>query len=284
MTEYAIEIKNLIVEYPGFRLYVPDFAIPKGFVMGLVGKNGAGKSTLIRSMLEIIPRSKGDIKILDMDFLHHDLEIKNRIGYVNDTFVFPPNATAEQMGKQIGQFYDQFDDRLYHQLLKAHHIRSNQKFKNFSKGMCAKFSIIFAVAHHADVLILDEPTANLDPVSRREVLDLLYELMQDENKTILFSTHITSDLDQIADYITYIDNGRIKFVMSKDELQENHQVVTFANEIPDEMKPFLISTKKAQDTITALCTDAQRFKHLQQVQFRKASIEDIMVYWDMKHE
>ena len=283
MNEYAIELNQLIVEYPGFRLYIPDYAIPKGFVTGLVGKNGAGKSTLIRSMLEIIPRAKGDIKILDMNFKDHDLQIKNKIGYVNDTFVFPADATPEQMEKQIGQFYDNFDHRLYAQLLKKHHLRSNEKFKNFSKGMCAKYSIIFAVAHSADVLILDEPTANLDPVSRREVLDLLYELMQDENKTILFSTHITSDLDQIADYITYIDNGKIIFTMSKDELQDNHQIVSFHGEIPQEIKSSLKGIKKSQDTMTALCTNAQKFKNNDSLQFRKASIEDIMVYWDVKN-
>ncbi len=283
MTEYAIELKNLIVEYPGFRLYVPDFAIPKGFVMGLVGKNGAGKSTLIRSMLEIIPRSKGDIKILDMDFLHHDLEIKNKIGYVNDTFVFPMESTPEQMGNQIGQFYDLFDERLYRELLRKYNLKSHEKFKNFSKGMCAKFSILFALAHHADVLILDEPTANLDPVSRREVLDLLYELMQDEGKTILFSTHITSDLDQIADYVTLIDKGKIQFTLSKDELQERHQIVTIQGKIPEEMKNCLKGIKTIPDGFTALCTEAQQFSNTDSISFRKASIEDIMVYWDIQN-
>lgn len=284
MTEYAVQCKELIINYPNFRLYVPDFAIPKGFVMGLVGKNGAGKSTLIRALLEIIPRAKGEIEICGLDFKHHEMKIKNKIGYVNDTFVFPPEATAEQMGKQIGQFYDSFDERLYLQLLKKHQLRPNEKFKNYSKGMCAKFSILFAVAHHADVLILDEPTANLDPVSRREVLDMLYELMQDEEKTILFSTHITSDLDQIADYITLIDNGKIEFTLSKDELQENHQIVTIHCEIPADIKSSLKGIKKTNDGFTALCTETQKYKHMNNIQFRKASIEDLMVYWELKHE
>ena len=211
-TEYACTIHDLRAIYDHFRLMIHDFNIPKGYVMGLVGKNGAGKSTLIRSMLEIIPRNTGDINILGLYFKDNAMEIKNRIGYVNDTFVFPPDANARKIGKQIGQFYDHFDEALYRQLLLKHDIDLNQSFKHFSKGMCAKYSIIFAIAHHADFLILDEPTANLDPVARREVLDLLYDLMQEEDKTILFSTHITSDLDQIADYITLIQDGKIKFI------------------------------------------------------------------------
>ena len=284
MNENAIEIRNLIINYPNFRMYIPEYNLPKGFVMGLVGKNGAGKSTLIRSMLEIIPRAKGDIKILNMNFKEHDLLIKNKIGYVNDTFVFPPEATPATMGVQIGQFYDYFDERLYNELLKKHNIRPNDKFKTFSKGMCAKFSILFAVAHHADVLILDEPTANLDPVSRREVLDLLYELMQDEEKTILFSTHITSDLDQIADYITLIDDGKIEFVLSKDQLQDQHQIVTIQGEIPSDIKSTLKGIKYTESGAVALCTKAHQFKNTENITFRKASIEDLMVYWNLRHD
>ena len=283
MIETAIEAKNLTVEYPGFRLYLSDFAIPKGFVTGLVGKNGAGKSTLIRALLEIIPRAKGEISILGMNFKQDDLKIKNKIGYVNDTFVFPPNATAGQMGKQIGQFYDDFDERLYTELLRKHNLKEHEPFKNFSKGMCAKFSILFAVAHHADVLILDEPTANLDPVSRREVLDLLYELMQDEEKTILFSTHITSDLDQIADYVILLDRGKVQFTLSKDELQEQHQVVTIRGEIPSDLKSTLKGIRKTEDGAVALCTQAHRFTNTENIQFRKASIEDLMVFWELNH-
>lgn len=284
MSENAVQITNLMVYYPGFKLNIPSFSIPKGYVMGLVGKNGAGKSTLIRSLLEIISRNQGDIEILSMNFKDHATQIKNRIGYVNDTFVFPPNATAEQMGKQIGQFYERFDDELYHQLLRQYQLPIHQKFKDFSKGMCAKFSIIFAMAHHADLLILDEPTANLDPVSRKEVLDLLYELMQDEEKTILFSTHITSDLERIADYITLIDQGKIQFVMSKDELQLQHQIVRIEGPVPADLKQTLKGIKKTEEITTGLCTQAQRFKNTDRIQFKKTTIEELMVYWDIQDE
>ncbi|MBR5290201.1 MAG: ABC transporter ATP-binding protein [Erysipelotrichaceae bacterium] len=281
-SEYACTIHDLRVIYDHFRLMIHDFNIPKGYVMGLVGKNGAGKSTLIRSMLEIIPRNTGDINILGLNFKDNAMEIKNRIGYVNDTFVFPPDANARKIGKQIGQFYNHFDEALYRQLLLKHDIDLNQSFKHFSKGMCAKYSIIFAIAHHADFLILDEPTANLDPVARREVLDLLYDLMQEEDKTILFSTHITSDLDQIADYITLIQDGKIEFTLSKDDLQNMHQIVTIEGEIPSDMKPHLMGIKSTYEGTTALCTKANEYKNTDKIRFRKASIEDLMVYWNIR--
>ncbi|MBQ7890321.1 MAG: ABC transporter ATP-binding protein [Erysipelotrichaceae bacterium] len=281
---YACTIEDLRVIYDGFKLMIHHYEIPKGFVTGLVGKNGAGKSTLIRSLLGIISRNTGNIEILGMNFADHTLEIKNRIGYVNDSFVFPPDANAQMMGRQIGQFYDQFDQAYYQQLLKKYNIDLRQKFKHFSKGMCAKFSIIFSMAHHADFLVLDEPTANLDPVSRREVLDLLYDMMQDEEKTILFSTHITSDLDQIADYVTLIDNGKIEFTLSKDELQNKHQIVYIEGEIPQEMKSTLKGIRKTKNGYTALCTQSDQFSNTENIKFNKASIEDLMVYWEINHD
>lgn len=281
----AVRINELGVYYPDFKLWIERYNIPKGYVTGLIGKNGAGKSTFIRSMLNISERYSGDIEILDMNFKENDIALKNAIGYVNDRFVFPMKETSKRIGEQLGVFYTNFDTAMYKQLLKQHQIEYTAKFSEMSKGMLAKFQIIFALSHHPSFVVLDEPTANLDPISRKEILDLLYSIMDDEEQTILFSTHITSDLDKIADYITLIDEGRIEFTLSKDELQEEYQIMTSEDkEVVRAMKDDLRGIIQKDGYYEALCTATSKYKHINTANFRKANIEDIMIYWEIHHE
>lgn len=236
MLENAVEIENLKVRYSQFTLDVDYFNVPKGYVMGLVGRNGAGKTTLIKAMLSLIRRDQGKIMLLDKTMAEAETELKNRIGYVNDSFVYPDYYTAEKLMNRIGIFYHHFDETQFHELCRKFDIPWTTKFSNFSKGMKAKLSIVFAVSHRPELLILDEPTANLDPVSRREVLDLIYDYMQEDGRSVLFSTHITSDLDKIADYVTMIEHGRLLFSISKEKLQEDCQLFECEGEMPSVLR------------------------------------------------
>lgn len=284
MDKNAIVVDNLSVYYETFWLVIDHFELKQGYVMGLIGKNGAGKTTFIDAILELVVRNSGKIEILGKDFTKNSVEIKERIAYVNDSFVYPGNMNAITLAEQVGCFYKNFDITYYKSLCSRFGIDLKQEFKSLSKGTQAKLSLVFALGYHADLLILDEPTANLDPVSRHEVLDLLYEVMQEESKTILFSTHITSDLDKIADYITFIDNGKLEFTCSINELQEENQIITVDGDIPQEIMQYLRGIRKTEKGYSALCVKASLFKNFKNIHFEKASIEDLMYYWDIKYE
>ncbi|MEG0240331.1 ABC transporter ATP-binding protein [Anaerorhabdus sp.] len=283
MKDNALVVEDLKVYYDEFRLYVDYYAIEKGFVTGLIGKNGAGKTTFINAFLELIRRDSGKIEILGMNFDQNEVEIKERIAYVNDQFIFPLSLNAERLGKEIGSFYKNFDYNLFKSFCEKNHLPFTQNFKSYSKGMLAKVAILFAISYSPDFIILDEPTANLDPVSRREFLDLLYDVMQNENKTILFSTHITSDLDKIADKITLIHDGKIEFTKTKDEIEEDNQIVTIEGDIPSKIRPYLRGVSKTSNGFKALCTDTNRFIDDEEFKFQKASVEDVMYYWEINN-
>lgn len=281
----AIEINNLVVRFESFTLDVDRLAIPKGYVTGIIGRNGAGKTTLIRSILSLYKEIRGDIKILDMTMKKEDLKIKDRIGYVSDTFLFPKNYSAAKIGKTIGLFYSRYDDALYYQLLKRLDIDPKKKAQDCSQGTQAKLSLVFALACHPDLLILDEPTAHLDPVARRQVLDLLYENMQQEENTILFSTHITSDLDRIADYILHIEEGKVNFLLSKEELLEDYQYCYITGErFPNTIRRDLKKIKTTEQGFEAICTAASRYQNLENVKFRRLTVEEVLIALDDEYE
>lgn len=281
MTEYALELNDLAVSYNNFKLYIPNYCVKKGYVTGLIGRNGSGKTTMINGFLELIRRNRGDIKILGMNFEDNGLEIKDRIAYVNDQFYYPLSMTGERLASELGPFYSNFDILYFKNLSKKLDVSLDTKFKSLSLGMKMKISIAFSLAHHPDFIILDEPTSNLDPISRHQVLDLIYDIMQDESKTVLFSTHITSDLDKIADEVTLIDDGEIVFSMNKDHIQEENQIVFGEGTIPDDLKKVCRSIEETKDGFKALCTQSSKFINNPKYQFKKASIEDIMIYWGL---
>lgn len=283
MEDNALVLENLKVYYENFFLTIDYYEVKRGYVTGLIGKNGAGKTTMINAFLELIRRNHGKIEILGMNFDENDVEIKERIAYVNDQFIYPLSLNAARLGKELGSFYRNFDYEYFKKLCSKFNIPLEIDFKHFSLGMKTKISILFPLAYHPEFIILDEPTANLDPVARHEILELLYETMQDENNTILFSTHITSDLDKIADIITLIDNGNIEFTFSKDELQDEVQLVTITGRIPNEMKKSLRGIKKTDDGYTGLCINSTKFKNYDNIHFKKATIEEIMITWEIRH-
>jgi ABC-2 type transport system ATP-binding protein len=225
MRDNALKVRGLGKEYPGFALRDVSFAIPRGYVMGLIGPNGAGKTTIIKLVMNLVSREAGEIEIFGLDNLAHEVEVKSRIGFVYDEPCFPHDATARDLGWALGPFYPGWSETRYRSLLGEFGLPERQKFKKLSHGMQLKLALAVALSHDADLILMDEPTAGLDLAFRHELLGHLSAILQDEAKSVLFSTHVTSDLERIADFITFIHQGRLVFTLPKDELRDQWGIV-----------------------------------------------------------
>lgn len=220
----TLEIKKLVKKYDNFKLEDINFNIPTGSIVGLIGENGAGKTTLIKSILNIINIDEGSINIFDKDYKKYENIIKEDIGIVLDNIFFPELLKVYDIDLIMKDIYKNWDTDLFKKYLKNFNI-SNKLIKDLSKGMRKKVEIITALSHHPKLLILDEPTSGLDPIVRNEILDLFLEFVEDKNNTILFSTHITSDLERIADRIIFINKGKVVLDKNKDQIMEEFGVL-----------------------------------------------------------
>jgi len=221
----AIEIKNLKKKYGQYGVEDVTFNVPTGYIMGFVGKNGAGKTTTIKSILNMIKRDSGEILLFGEDNLLKEASVKKRIGVVMDSPFYEENWTLIQIGKALKPFYKYWDDAKFMEMLNKFQLDPNKTVKGLSRGMKMKIMIACALAHDPDLLILDEPTSGLDAVARDELLEVLRNFVASDNKTVLFSTHITSDLEKIADFIAFINDGKIVHTDTKDNLISKYVVV-----------------------------------------------------------
>lgn len=228
--ENAIEIKNLTKKYDGFTLDNISFSVPKGSIMGFIGQNGAGKTTTIRALLNITKIDGGSISMLGMDLYENEYAIKEQIAAVFDELPFYEGFTAKTLGIMFDGLYSNWNKEQYYAYLERFHLPMKKKIKKYSKGMKMKLQIATALSHGAKLLIMDEATTGLDPVVRNEILDIFREYLVNEDTSILMSSHITSDLDKIADSVTFIDNGKILLTGYKDEILENHGMAKCSRE------------------------------------------------------
>lgn len=225
MSDYSLKVDNLTKKYDDFLLDKVSFYVPKGNIVGLIGENGAGKSTTINVMLDIIERDSGDIYILDSKKNKVNNEIREKIGVVFDGNNFPEDLTPQKLNNVLRAIYKNWEDKTFFEYIEKFNLPKTKKIKNFSKGMKMKLSISVALSHNAKLLILDEATSGLDPIVRDDILDTLLEFVQDENKSILISSHITSDLEKVADYIVFIHKGKVIFEETKDNLIYNYGIM-----------------------------------------------------------
>ncbi len=225
MSEYAVEVKNLTKNLGAFRLKNVSFQLPKGFIMGFIGPNGAGKTTTIRLLLNMLKRDGGEIKIFGRDNVACEREIKEKIGIVMDQTFFVDEWRLTEIEKILSKFYGQWNGEKFFALLNKFCLEKEKKVKELSRGMKMKLMIAVALSHNAELLILDEPTSGLDAVARGELMEILSNFIEDENHSVLFSTHITSDLEKTADFITFIGDGKILYTGTKDELLEKYVLV-----------------------------------------------------------
>ena len=279
--ENILEIKNLCKKYKDFELKNINIELPKGMIMGLIGENGAGKTTTIRAILNLLNDTSGEIKIFGLDNKEYEKQIKEDIGVVLDDSFFSDNMNPKDINKIMRNIYKNWDESVYIKYLDNFKLPSNQNIKEYSSGMKMKLKLAVALSHKAKLLILDEPTSGLDPIARNEILDVFQEFIQDENNSILVSSHITSDLEHIADYITFISDGNIIFCKSKDELLDNYGIVKCSEEQFKEIdQKDYINYKKSKYEYELLIEDRMEFKRKYNIQIiDKPSIENIMLIY-----
>jgi ABC-2 type transport system ATP-binding protein len=223
--ENALEIRNLRKEYPGFTLRDVSFALPPGAIMGLIGPNGAGKTTVIKLILNIVRRTAGEVRVHGLDNLASEAEAKSRIGFVLDESPFTGYLKVGAIGAVIAPFYATWDAGRFRELCREFDLPRGRRVSALSRGMKMKLALAVALSHSAGLILLDEPTSGLDPVFRRELLERLSGLIQDGRTSVLFSTHITSDLERVADYITCLKDGELLFSSTRDEILDNWGLV-----------------------------------------------------------
>ena len=224
MTNY-LEVKNLSKSFDHFQLRNITFSLPKGYIMGLIGPNGSGKTTTIKLILNMLERSSGEIKIMGLDNIADEQKAKAELGVVFDTNYFSDDWKVTEVEKSISVFYPNWNSERFAEMLRKFHIVPAKKVRELSKGMQMKLMLACAFSYDAKLLILDEPTSGLDPVSRDELLQILSEYIEDGEHSVLFSTHITGDLERAADYITYISYGELFFSGIKDEFVDMFRII-----------------------------------------------------------
>lgn len=275
----AIEIKNVTKRFKEFTLNDVSFELPKGYIMGFIGPNGAGKTTTIKLILNMLKRDSGAIKVLGLDNIDDESKVKEEVAVVFDQPYYIDEWNLNDVEKAVGMFYKKWDSKVFDSYLKRFGLSRSKKVKDLSRGMKMKLMIAVAFSHNAKVLILDEPTGGLDPVARDEFIDLLGEYIQDGERSVIFSTHITSDLEKIADYITFIRKGQIIYTGTKDELLEKYCIIKGGND------DLTLSDKK---NIIGLREHSTGFEGLIDVEnlrgfsnhviTEKATLDDIVVY------
>ena len=278
----ALEVKNLRKKYDKFELKGVSFTLEAGLIMGFIGPNGAGKTTTIKAILNQVRKDAGEIFLWGKDSVKHEIELKNRIGVVLDEGHFYGHLSLKRMKELIAPFYKTWDEREYRRRIADFQLDEGKKISELSKGMRMKYAIALALSHGADLLIMDEPTSGLDPMVREELLDLLRRVIQDENKAVFFSTHITSDLDKVADRIALLSDGRLLFDKTKDELMDAHAVVKGPLSLLNgPVEALFIGIRKSDYGFEALTADRAAARKLlgEQAVFERASVEDLMLYY-----
>jgi ABC-2 type transport system ATP-binding protein len=273
----TVEVKHLTKKYDTFALNDINFSIPKGYIMGFIGENGAGKTTTIKSILNIIKRDNGLITIFDKDIDFSELDVKARIGYVSGS-MFYPKKKIKEITQVYRKFYERWDEALYQSYLSQFNLDQNKKIYELSKGMQLKYAITLALSHHAELLILDEPTSGLDPVARDQLLELFQTIMENEETTIFFSTHITSDLEKCADYVTFIKDGQIVESCSKDDLIDQYRYVNGTKDELELIKDRLISYKVNTFGFNGLMKTID-IKKSDVVKIGQPTLDDIMIFF-----
>lgn len=278
--ENIIEIRNLEKKYDDkFKLGKIDLSIPKGVIVGLIGENGAGKTTLIKSILNIIKIDCGEIKIFGKDYKAEEKAIKEDIGVVLDNMFFPEVLNARDINNTMKDIYTNWDSKLYFSYLNEFNLPEDRPLKSMSKGMRKKLEIVTAISHRPKLLILDEPTSGLDPIARSEVLEIFQKFIENEECSILLSTHITSDLEHIADEIIFVDNGKKVLQKSRDEIIDNYGVlkcdIDYFSNID---KEDIIAYKKTKYAYEILINDKERLsKKYDGCVIDKITLEDLML-------
>lgn len=277
----VLEVRGLTKRYERFTLDNVSFALEPGYIMGFIGRNGAGKSTTMKSMLNLVRKDAGEVLINGRDFYRNESLCKGEIGFVMGEFDCYKKSTLKAITDVTKRFYKTWDDAAYRSCLKRFDLDENKKISELSAGMKVKYALALALSHNAVLLILDEPTSGLDPVSRDDLLDVFRAVISDGTHSILFSTHIISDLEKCADFITYIKNGKILTSTDVESFRSSYRLVSGEREQLEAQKPYLIGYKAHAFGFTGLIRteDADKFAGCKTA---PADLESIMIYTEQE--
>jgi len=253
-----LEIRSLSKSYGDFALQAVDLDVPSGTITGLVGANGAGKSTLLRMVLGLLPPDSGEIRLFGEDARTDGARLRQRIGFVQESPTLFPLLRVPELGEAVAPFYARWNGATFRRLCDAFELPRKTMFMKLSQGSRMKVALALALSHEADLLLLDEPTSGLDPLMRRELLDLLLEVIQDEGRAVLFSTHITSDLERVADHVAILKAGRLVLAGTKDDLLESWALVKGSEDLlAGPLKDRCRGGERTELGLTLLCEGAE---------------------------
>lgn len=274
----CLRVNDLCKKYEAFYLDHVSFSLEEGKITGFIGRNGAGKTTTLKSMLNMVHPDSGDLSFFGLNFKDNEEEIKRNIGFVSGGINFYPRKKIKTITDVTKKFYKAWDETAYQKYMKLFKLDENKTPSELSEGMKVKYSLVLALSHHAKLLMLDEPTSGLDPVSRDDLLDVFLQLMEEEKVTILFSTHITSDLEKCADNIVYIKEGKIYFEGKQDDfLKEYKKVEISTPDLVEQLEGKLIGCKKNRNGYSAIIKTTD-FPIPESVIVKDADLETIMVH------
>ena len=273
-----LKLDNVRKTYPSFSLKGVSFEVKPGQIMGFIGRNGAGKTTTLKCIMNLVHYESGKISAFDSDMSQNELENKQRIGFALSELNYYPNKTIRQLMNVTKRFYKQFDEKKFEEACRLFNLNIDKKLEELSSGMKVKYSVAIALSHHAELLILDEPTSGLDPVSRDEILDIFRQIVKNKDRAILFSTHITSDLDKCATDITYIHDGEIIYTGTKKNFVDSYLFVVDKSSNRDLLNEY-IAYKEFEDRIEGLIYANKKDAFIEKgIEPREPDLEQIMVY------
>lgn len=278
----TIEIRDLSKRLNEFELNIDKLDIKKGYITGFVGPNGSGKTTTIKLIMNMLFKDSGSIKIFEKENDIESLYIKEIIGYVGETPGYMQDSKLKAIKKGISCFYKNWNENIYKRYIKQFKLDENKKYKELSKGQQKKFELVMELSHNPKLIIMDEPTANLDPLVRNEFLDILQEHIEKEDATVFYSTHITSDLDKVADYLVFIFEGKVILYGDKESILENHKIIRGNKELLDiETKKELIAYNENSFGFEGLAKNIKSAYEVfgEEVIYDNANLEDILMYY-----
>ncbi len=279
-----LKIDKVRKTYPSFSLKDVSFEVKPGQIMGFIGRNGAGKTTTLKCIMNLVHYESGEITAFDSDMSENELENKQRIGFALSELNYYPNKTIRQLMNVTKRFYKQFDEQRFNEACRLFNLDIDKKLEELSSGMKVKYSVAIALSHHAELLILDEPTSGLDPVSRDEILDIFRNIVKNKDRAILFSTHITSDLDKCASDITYIHDGEIIYTGSKNDFINSYLFIKDKSLNKDLLNEY-IAYKEFDDHIEGLIHVSKKEVFLNSnIEPQEPDLEQIMIYIERSKE
>lgn len=275
-----LEVKNLCKTYPSFRLDNVSFSLPKGLICGFIGQNGAGKTTTLKCIMRAVVADAGEVFVDGREMNGCEGQIKQDVSFTVGAFDYYRNEKLSKIAKVYRSFYTRWNDEKFAEYCQKFNLDLNKRVKELSAGMKVKFALALAMSHDAKLFIFDEPTSGLDPIARDELLDVFRDIVEEGDKSILFSTHITSDLEKCADTILFIKNGKIAVDMPKDELLESHVLIKGGNDLlTDALKENVVAYKQNSFGFSALAK-RQNIGDLSLFVTEKPTLDDIIVYYN----